>query len=348
MKPHRHASLFLIVPTLLLFSGCLEEHVRTTISPDGSIERVISLKLPSRELPKNVFPAPADSTWSVEWKEIREKEDKFEYIATKKFQNPDDFRREYAAPRDTGAIGLRVSVEKKFEWFFTYIEYTEAYTYRNPFGYVPISDYLTRQEIERFQRGEENDTLKQQVKRWNDREEFEEVYRSLVAEAVRRNDPDLPASLLMEKKEECFAQIEALDSTKSGVDENAADSSQQKIDIPQYAIAHFARVLGTPAILKYLPVARQAVAVMEQKESKIIHPDGWNYSVQMPGLILETNSNEVEGNAASWKFGLDQVKVGEYVMHASSRVTNIWTFVVTGFPALLVILGALRLSFRRK
>src|ERR1700690_2273103 len=202
MKRFGDAALCLFLPAVLFLSGCLDEEVRTKISADGSSERAISLKLATKKLPEGAFPVPGDSTWAVEWKEIKEKDAKFEYVARKKFQTPDELHREYAALPDTAPIGLTVSVKKRFEWFFTYIDYDEVYIYRNPFRSVPVTDFLTREEIERFQRGDRSELLKEKFKRWEDRNLFEEVYGALVAEAERRNDPALSASLLAAKKED--------------------------------------------------------------------------------------------------------------------------------------------------
>ena len=161
MKYSLAFTLALCIP-LFVFPGCLEEHVRTTISADGSSERSISLKLPAKELPEKAFPVPADSTWSVEWKETGDKDStlKYEYTARKIFSTPEELRREYAALPDTGGMSIGVSVDKRFQWFFTYLDYTETYIYHNPFTNVPVTDYLTRSEIEQFQHGEQNDENK--------------------------------------------------------------------------------------------------------------------------------------------------------------------------------------------
>ena len=347
MKRYTDATLVMCVPMLLFFSGCLEEHVRTTISADGSSERIISMKLPSKNLPDKAFPVPVGSSWSVEWKETGEKDStsKYEYIARKTFRTPDDLHHEYAALPDTGALGITISVNKRFGWFFTYIDYQETYTYRNPFGNVPISNYLTKEEIERFQRDDKNDSLNRKVERWSDRDEFEEFYRLLVAETRRRSDPALPASLLEEKKEECFARVEAVDSANKRADKNAVDLTTIPLNNAQDVLNILTKVLKTNAILDLLPVAEQGLAVIEEKENRVKHPDGWTYEVQMPGLILETNSNAVEGNTITWKFNPNQIKVGNYTMRAASRVSNMWAFVVTGIAALLIVLIVIRSSF---
>ena len=334
MKIYRTATLSLIIPAFFLLSGCLEEQVHTNISADGSSERVISMRLPSKQLPDQAFPIPSDSSWRVEWKETGENDStsKYEYVARKMFQTPDDLHREYKSLPDTGAVGIDVSIDKTFEWFFTYINFREVYTYRNPFGNVPVSDYLTREEINLFQRDAKNDSLKRKVKRWSDRDEFEEFYRPLVTEAQRRNDGGVLSSLLRDKKEDCFDKIMALDSL------HKVDSTVKQLDNLEDILRFLAKALDTDTILGLRPVAEQAFGTIARKESNVKHPDGWKYTVQMPGLILESNSDDLEGNTITWKFNPDQVKVGDYTMHAASRTTNIWAFVTTGIMVLFVAL----------
>ena len=347
MKRSANVILYLAIPALSTMSGCLDVNVRTTVSSDGSSVRVVSMKLDSRNVPESAFPVTADSTWRVEWKETGDKEGKFEYIATKKFGSPDDLQREYSPRPDTGAIGLNVSLHKRFEWFYTYFEYREAYTRHNIFNNVPVSDYLSQDEINRYLHGEESDSLKAKVKMWDDRNLFEEFFRPLLAEARHRNDPALSPALLLEKKNEMFLRVMAAEDEYKGGGNKKTDSTKHDATI-DVALRTLADVLHTRAILSLRPVADQAWASIVEKLDKDKHPDTWTCSLQMPGLLMSTNSDQVDGNLVSWKFTADQIRVGEYVMQASSRTTNVWAFVVTGTAALLVILMAILALLRRR
>src|SRR3990172_717913 len=349
MKRYHNGAFMLVISAVLLFPGCLEENVHTTISSDGSSERTISMSLPERRLPEQAFPGPADPTWTAEWKETGDEDtnSRYQYVAKKYFPTPGDLDREYAGLFDSTRPGLSVSVKKRFEWFFTYIEYDERYSYPNPFRNVPVSDYLSRDEIERFQMGEKSDSLKRRVERWKLRDVIEEFYRSIVAEARRRNDPDLPASLLLGNKEECIARIEGHDISHAGASDTAAGPRRGNTDAAREAMNVIAKVTDTPAALKLIPFAGQVIAGIDRKESQIQHPDQWSYSVQMPGLIIGTNSTAVDGNTITWKFEPDQVRVADYLMHATSRVTNVWAFITTGVVALVLII-VIFISFRRR
>ncbi len=338
----------LLIPMFLSFSGCLDEVVRTTVAPDGSSVRTISAKLPTRHVPEKLFPAPTDSTWSVEWKELVEKDAKYEFVARKAFRTPEELERERSASPDSGVMGLSVSLERRFAWFFTYFDYEESYTYRNPFPDVPVSRYLTSEEIERFQRDAEDETLKDKAQRWYLRTQFEFVYGRLVAEARRRADPALSEKLLLEKRDECFGTLVLTDSLNHAVAGSGKRPSGTGIQSAHDLLRLFADVLGSDAVLGLEPAAAAALEEIERKEEAMKLPDRWAYAVQLPGLLLNTNSDVVEGSTASWKFSPDQVHVGTYVMRASSRIHNVWAFVVTGLALLLLALVGARPGLRRR
>ena len=76
----------------------------------------------------------------------------------------------------------------------------------------------------------------------------------------------------------------------------------------------------------------------EAKLSRLSDADGsYTNSVELPGLILDTNSDKIEGSRISWKFASDQLRIGEYMMKAESRVTNVWAFIITGILVVFII-----------
>ena len=194
-----------------------------------------------------------------------------------------------------------------------------------------------KEEIERFMRGEKGDSLKKKVDRWFMRDMFEEFYRPLIVEAEQLNDTTLRVSLLEEKREDVFDRAMMSDSSEKGVD-----------DVDQ-ALHLIAEVLGRGDVRILHPAAQNAWDTIEKKLNRMSSADGqYVYSVQMPGLILDTNSDAVEGTTASWKFEAEQFHVGDIVMHASSRVTNVWAFVVTALVVLIAGIIAVPVILRRR
>jgi hypothetical protein len=70
--------------------------------------------------------------------------------------------------------------------------------------------------------------------------------------------------------------------------------------------------------------------------------------VVMPGIILNTNANTVEGNKAVWHFNEDKFTYISYTMNVESRIANTWATYATG--GVLIVLVALLIlpRLRRK
>jgi hypothetical protein len=330
---------------MLVLAGCLEVGVRTTVNPDCSSDRFVTMKLGNKELPPSAFPAGFDSTWTVEWKEINEKDSKFEYTARKHFPAPEDLSREYSRLPDSNTIAINVSVTKTFRWFFTYYAYDEEYHFRDLLRLVPASDFFTEAEARRFVQGEKSDSLKHKFDLWTARNVFEYIYRQIVTEAGRLDGNSRLQSLLIEHKEECFGRLVMLDSINASLPKGA---KQEKVDDAASGLRFVGKIIGTDSVLALIPTAERAMKEWEETDRRMRHPDGWKSAVQMPGLLLETNSDQVEGNTASWKFSADQVRVGDYAMHAHSRVINLWAFFVTGACVALVVVVSLLGSLRAR
>lgn len=77
----------------------------------------------------------------------------------------------------------------------------------------------------------------------------------------------------------------------------------------------------------------------EQKKEDHLNTAADNYenSIQLPGLLLDSNSDRLQGNLITWKVSNERLKVGDLVMRAQSRITNLWTFVVTGLAGLIIV-----------
>ena len=342
MKRYSNILLCLCFPLLMFLTGCLDEDVRTIVNADGSSERIYSVQISGKEFPESGFPRPYDGSWTIRTDSNRT------CTARKKFATPEALSNEYAGARDTGIVGLNVSINKRFEWFYTYLDYRETYVMRNRLVSVPVTDFMTKDEIDRYVRGDTSDALKHKVDAWDYRNMYEAFFAELVAETQRRNDRELPPALLNGKKEEFYRGILVGDSINTANKKKDGDTTKKGLD-DKYILDLSVKVFGTNAILKYEAFADTTIKQIAGKQDPGGHPDNWSSSVQMPGILLATNSASVEGNSASWKFASKQIHVGEYVMTASSRVTNVWTFIVTGIVALMVVaLGVVRMAKRRR
>ena len=61
--------------------------------------------------------------------------------------------------------------------------------------------------------------------------------------------------------------------------------------------------------------------------------------VIMPGLILDTNAKDVEGNSVQWKFDYNRFLWEDYTMWVESRVVNRWAMILTGILCMILVAG---------
>lgn len=335
-----------VIPLVFCFFGCLEIKARTTVSADGSSERVIRLKQETKSLPNAAFPIPTDSTWTIEWKEVNdEKNVQYEYIATKKFTTPGELEREYANGPDTAVLDVKVDLHKRFQWFYTYFDYRETYTLRNPFNLIPITTALTKEEIDHYlyhySGSLEDSIIDTKVEDWSWRNELEDLFRGLIRVAEQRGDSSLSVLKLMRVKERFLALLT--------VKVHGPDSKKGEKNDTLFFLKTLEEVSGTKAVYALRKEAGMLIANLEEKRDRLNTANGtYENSVQLPGLLLETNSDKVQGNLVTWKVKDNQLKAGNFVMSGQSRVTNVWAFVITGLVGLVVVVLGLLRVFGRK
>ena len=64
---------------------------------------------------------------------------------------------------------------------------------------------------------------------------------------------------------------------------------------------------------------------------------GFQYELVMPGKILDSGIGISEGNIVRYKFTAERMIPHDYVISATSRVTNVWAFVVTFFVIAIAV-----------
>lgn len=326
MKTLRAVPAYVLALALLPLGGCLEIAVKTSISPDGSSERVISVKRPSKGLPEHGYPVPGDPSWAGEWKETGDKDLPYEYVARKHFSTPEELSAEYGAGRDSGALAITVSVDRSFEWFYSYVDYRETYTLRNPFRRIPPEAYFAGDEIGRIALGEKSDSLNRKIEEW-DLRNFLEEYVERLADAVPKDDTVLTRSRLAAAKEDLLRLIRE-------------DSSDGKEDEVSQGLRILSAAVGVRDLGNYRGALERVLAEVDSMRESRSSADRWASSVVMPGLLVSANGETVEGNEVRWTIESKQLLVTPVAMEARSRVTNAWAFAVTAGIALLLLVPA--------
>jgi hypothetical protein len=308
--------IFLITP------GCKKEKKTTTIiNNDGSCVRTIVVNPASDTI--STFPVPDDKSWDIHLEGDTDKS----FIAVKKFDNVNMMNDEY---RMAKKVGVDITFEKKFRWFFTYFNYQETYKPLLQIQRIPIQNFLTKEEYAQYEHGDTGRALKKRLDDFLTANLYEEFYSQLVDSVERMHDPSIPASVFIAKKQD--------------VGFHEFDKGETK-DIVKY----LERILG---LVLQGKIERPIENITKSIEDDIrfMLDAGGDYvnEVQMPGIILNTNANTVEGNTVVWRFNEDRFAYTGYTMAVESRIANPWAAYATGGVLIVIVALLLLPRWKRK
>lgn len=324
-------AIFVSLISIFFVTGCREITTTTTIFPNGSCERIVSVKGDSSEVADRSFPVPRDTSWSIN----QQKEDNIIYTAKKFFKKVSDLNKEFTCDGDSiKKVRICVKLKKRFRWFYTFLTYRETYKNYNQFHFFPISDYLSKNEMELYYINEDTLDLDDKVDTWYEKSLYEEFHQKLLECAKKLDDPQLPPELIDSKKNSLYKATLEIDEVEKNVDE----------------LLHVCeKILQTKAIWKLKKNISQIIQLINEKNEFFIltHSGKYTNNVIMPGLIIRTNAETVEGNKVTWNIKGSRFLWQDYEMQVESRIVNKWMIGIT--TAVLVLLGVLLiLSFIRK
>ena len=311
----------ILVLVLLSVSGCKKDKkITTKINSDGSCMRTVVVN-PASDTASS-FPIPTDKSWEVRVEGDTEKV----YVASKKFDDINQMNNEY---KRSNKLGIDLKFKQKFRWFFTYFSYQETYRPCFQIQRIPIQTFLTKEEYANYEKGDTSKALKKRVDDCFMENIFEEFYSQLIDSVQSLHDPSLPVTIFIAKKQ---------DIDFHNVEHNTKD-----------IIHYLEKVLGLKLSGK---MERQIDGIDKLIEAKIqfMMDAGGDYvnEVVMPGIVLNTNANTVEGNKVVWRFNEDKFTFMSYTMIVKSRIANPWATYMTGGVLIVIVVLLLLPRLRRK
>jgi len=321
-------SLFLFLP------GCLDIYLTTQLFPNGEIEKTILIKGDSTDLESAPFYFMQDTGWTR--KDIRVDDDKPALSLTRKFSSFKELNKSMN-PEDTTIQVIRVKsdLKKKFRWFFTYFDYSETILKADPYKTLDWRNYLTEKELRQLkltedQRKEEpqfnEDEYKLIEKKYEEfvmRSAFEDYIRILFSVLKKESSYAAVQSELLNRKEELYHFMVDSSNAEHGRDlTEAVDKFLNRTDL-----------IGL--ILKY-PVPFKIFDDKMELWDKI-GANSYKFIIRMPGILLNTNSTQVEGLETRWEFTGNDLYFDDVQLTCESRMINKWAFVVAGIVLLLAI-----------
>lgn len=317
----------------LFFSGCKEYTTKTKINTDGSCERIVIVEGDTAGIAYLPFQIPVDNSWKIETKKSDRDSSKFVYTAAKIFDNVNELNNVY---KDSNKIGVEVNFEKKFRWFYTYYEYKETYSAYFPYKMIPLKEYLTEQEYESYLNDDTTSTLKNRLEKYAG-ENFLDYFLSEFLKVCKEYGINEVNENSVKKNRQIILDY---------IDHSESSSSES--DFEKLAL-FLSETFKSQSIMNLKPFFNKIISEIEKKIEWIGGANGtYINQVNMPGIILSTNSKSINGNIAEWKVDANKFLYDDLVMKVESRRANLWTFIVTGLLVIGLIVSLLLPRLRKK
>ena len=353
MKKYRF--LFLIGIALLpLLAGCPDtKSVTTMINRDGSCIRTIGDFDPEDfngiDSVKHDIPIPVDRSWELV--NINDTT----AVLKREFESVIELNALYTSDESELKMYKRkVELDKKFRWFHTVFQYRE--TYDGLLTEIPITNYMSKEEAEVFKSDDSKDhtLLANLDKRAQDlltdniEERFglwlnDNIY-SMAFDDILGISDSLGLIDIAEKEAK-----ELKDTIKYIIDKE--DKYLMTFDDNQMDLVDVASLVGIEIGLDSTSISILTKAVTlsrldEQYENWLLADiaNGHNNQVVLPGQLVDTNAELVEGDTLVWHMNSIKFINADYTMFAESRVTNNWAYILSGF----ILTIALIIPFLRK
>ena len=324
-----------LISLSLVSCGCLEVAITTQVNRDGSLLRNEVVSGDSADVVSYGFISPVDSTWKLTLESPSERS--FERKAAKLYVGPDELS---AATRDTAwkTLPVQAQVDRRFVWFYTEITYRERYVKWNPFGCVPLAEYVSAADLARSmslaasgRAPNREDSLAQERvghewTEWMCRDMFEAYYVEFVRGVRVLNDPSLTPALVAAHKEEICRKCEKWWASAASMD-TIRDVIQSVLKNPGVGKAIQANARGFALHNAKLSLAAKVMGKLKQ------------VNIEMPGVLIDSNAPKVERNTGSWKGVADMSYAADYELWMTSRVVNWWVVLLTA----VVIAGGIGL-----
>jgi hypothetical protein len=314
----RIAALFLT----LFAAGCNDFTVKTTIHRDGSFERTIICDGDSLGLYSLHLPYVFSDGWNIEIRRKEHAEKSFVTTAKKTYANNEELMAEFARGKDSSKLQISSQIEKRFRWFFTYYDYKETLPSYALFRHLSIDSFFTPTEMGLIKESKDS-LIKKRVDEFWLRNIIEEFLKRIVVKVEELNDPELTQSLILQEKEILTREL-----LKGGEPK------------PDQVVKIFETVLRTKSARKLHgsidSVLKDLTEAIELEQKRDV---SYKNEVTMPGILLSSNSEKIEGNNVTWQ--CSSKRYLDVAMTAESRAVNLWAIILTSIICVLLLMGLL-------
>ncbi len=244
------------------------------------------------------------------------------------------------------------SLEKHFKWFYTDYVFEETFSILDSKHYfpIPIENYLSADTASYWYTGQPDltkdltgaeqkemlDGIETKVSQWLNANAFAYVY-DYIGYVYYKELKNPPVS-----KERFLALRDTLVKLPAVQNMSLEDMGKQISDILK---DYYHSDVYSNLSLFHDNEKLEWVMNQKYRGYKLLTTMmAFQYKLVMPGRILDSGIGTAKGNIVHYKFSAERLIPHDFVITATSRVTNIWAFIVTG----LIILLAIGSFFYRK
>ena len=238
------------------------------------------------------------------------------------------------------AEGIKATskLEKRFKWFYTDYTFTETFSCEDSTLFpIPLSHFLSADTVSYWFTGQPNlaqglsgaeakellDGIEKKINQWTNANWFYEICNVIISNYDQIQNPPVSKerfssvrdSLVMQP---CVLNAEATEGAGDHIT-NLIDKTFQSDAYKQF-LQTYEGGFGAYGILSF----------------------GTNYDLQMPGTVIDAGMGQYDGDVIHYRLGGERMIPGSYTITASSRVANVWAYIVTALIILLA-LGSLLL-----
>ena len=332
-------SLIIMVMT---FSACEHKvYMETTVHEDGSLDKTILLE--TADTTKNFIGICTHSGWTMMTRPIEDttnKDDrKWNVTYQKKFASANEANAELATASDT-LFRVSSTFDKKFRWFYTYLNYSDTYHAINHMT-LPPDDYVAREDYAFIDRLPAEGTTISKADSLYLTELHKKIFDIYGVRAIYEAHYSLNEKLIRESG----LENRWLDTLKK----HKEDMYQRLVknqNVPDDFMYKSMDSLGIPIPMEKMRSRYDELYKLEDAKTNFInHASEGKYihKINMPWSVVQTNADSVSGNQLMWSPPSIKFLLNDYTMYAEARKVNYWAFGVS-----LLVLGFTGYLFARK
>ena len=364
-----NSRLFVALMLTLLAASCKnkDDHMLTVINEDGTCSREYTFKTTQQWLavsPEEDYDSIIDKSWERTWSvqgadsvrypvPLTEAQlDSMQEIdlnrplgnmllvhAKKTYQSVEEmsaelYRSDNHHLKKVEGIKASSSLEKRFKWFYTDYTFSETFTYEGePIFPIPLGDFLSADTASFWFTGQPNltqnlsgaeqkellDKIETKINQWSNANWFYEACNIIIANYDSIQNAPVGKERFIGLRDSLVKQPCVLNGFE---DEGLSKGITTQMET----------IFHTDAYTKFFQSYKGGPAQYDQLLSF-----GSPYDLVMPGRVTDAGTGEYDGEVIHYQLGGERMIPGPYTISATSRVTNLWAFIVTGIVVLLAL-----------